>query len=107
MTGSMRKGLSVVDLAADEPDLGEVRVVASAMSVKRSMGAEVSEHGYVVAVRFLKDAVRHWDAYTLGRRCVSVADVAHDRYLSNLPQSYRGQYPSPDDVAAAERALNF
>lgn len=96
-----------MDLAADDPDVDDVRIVASAMSVKRTVRAEVSELGYVVAVRFLKDAVRQWDAYTLGRRVVSVADVAHDRYLSNLPQSYGGQYPSPDDVAAVERTLNF
>jgi hypothetical protein len=96
-----------VDLAEDEPDTGDLRVVASAVSVKRTVGAEVSEEGYVVAVRFFKDAVRRWDAYTLGRRVVSVADVAHDRYLSNLPESYGGQYPSRDAVAATERKLNF
>lgn len=101
------EGMSVADLASDEPGLEDVRVVASAMSAKRTVRAEVSDLGYVVAVRFLKDVVRKWDAYTLGRRVVSVADVAHDRYLSNLPQSYGGQYPSPDDVAATERALNF
>ena len=43
----------------------------------------------------------------LGKRAVSVADVAHDRYLSNLPHSYGGQYPSRDAVAATERKLNF
>ena len=94
-------------LAEDEPDTRDVRVVASAVSVKRTVGAEVSEEGFVVAVRLFKDVVRQWDAYTLGQRAVSVADVAHDRYLSNLPQTYGGQYPSQDAVAASERTLNF
>lgn len=96
-----------MELAEDEPDAVDVRVMASAVSVKRTVSAEVSEDGFVIAVRFLKDVVRQWDVYTLGRRTVSVADVAHDRYLSNLPQSYGGQYPSPDAVAATERTLNF
>lgn len=96
-----------MDLAEDEPGIRDVRVVASAVSAKRTVGAEVSEDGFVVAVRFFKDVVRQWDAYTLGRRAVSVADVAHDRYLSNLPQSYGGQYPSREAVAATERQLNF
>lgn len=96
-----------MDVAEDQAVVDEdVQVVASAMSVKRTVRAEVSEHGYVVAVR-LTPAVRQWDAYTLGRRVVSVADVAHDRYLSNLPAAYDGLYPSPADVAAAERSLNF
>lgn len=96
-----------MELAEDEPDAVDVRVMASAVSVKRTVSAEVSEEGFVVAVRFLKDVVRQWDAYTLGRRTVSVAEVAHDRYLSNLPQCYNGQYLSPDAVAATERTLNF
>lgn len=96
-----------MDLSADDPETDEVKVVASAVSAKRTVGAEVDENGFVVAVRFMKDVVRQWDVYTLGRRAVSVADVAHDKYLSNLPQSYGGQYPSPEDVAAAERTLSF
>lgn len=96
-----------MDPAKDESDICDVRVAASAVSAKRTMGAEVSEDGFVVALRFLKDVVRQWDAYTLGQRAVLVADVAHDRYLSNLPQTYGGQYPSAEAVAATERALNF
>jgi hypothetical protein len=90
-----------------EPGAVGARVAASALSVKQTVGAEVSEYGYVVAVRFLKKDVCRWDAYTLGRRAVAVADVAHDRYLANRPHTDGGQYPSRDAVAAAERGLNF
>lgn len=96
-----------MDLAANEADSPDVRVVAEAVSVKRTVGAEVDECGFVVAVRFFKDSVRTWDSYTLGQRAVAVADVAHDRYLANQPNPDGGQYPSRDVVAAAERKLNF
>lgn len=85
-----------------------VAVAASAISARRTVAAEVSEQGFVVAVRFLRDDVRRWDAYTLGRRAVDVADVAHDRYLANRPNHDGGQsYPSIESVADAERGLDF
>ncbi|MBU8819282.1 hypothetical protein KL864_25645 [Mycolicibacterium goodii] len=82
------------------------RIVATATSVKRSLMAEVDEHGYVVGVRVLSDAVRHWDSWTLGERAVAVAAVARDRYLANQPNS-EGLNPTHDAVAAAERKLKF
>jgi hypothetical protein len=97
-----------VSLAEDEPDTYDTRVVASAASVKRTVGVEVNASGWVSAVRFFKDAVCRWDSYTLGQRVVAVADVAHDRYLANqLDNPIGGQYPTQDAVAAAERSLNF
>jgi hypothetical protein len=99
---------SVADLAEDEAaEVPDVRVVASAVSVKRTVAAEVGENGFVVGVRFLKDVVRKWDSYTLGQRAVAVADVAHDRYLANQPSPDGTQYPTRDAVGAAERKLNF
>ncbi|MDP7707392.1 hypothetical protein [Mycobacterium sp. TY815] len=85
----------------------DVPIVASAVSVKRTVGAQVDANGMVVAVRFLSTEVRAWDAYTLGQRVVAVADVAHDRYLSNQPDPDGGQYPTREAVAAAERRLKF
>ncbi|WP_088295479.1 hypothetical protein [Mycobacterium avium] len=95
-----------LDLADDEAAVPDVRVVASAVSAKRTVAVEVGDNGCVVGVRLLSDAVRRWDAYTLGDRVVAVADVAHDRYLSNQ-RSIDGHYPDPKDVAAAELKLNF
>jgi hypothetical protein len=76
------------------------------MSARRSVLAEVSNDGFVVGVRFLSDAVRQWDSWTLGERAVAVASVAHDRYLANQASAERS-YPTPESVAAAERKLNF
>ncbi|NTY62059.1 hypothetical protein [Mycolicibacterium sphagni] len=87
-------------------DTQEVRVVASAVSVKRTIAAEVGDNGCVVGVRFLSEAFRRWDSYTLGERVLKVADVAHDRYLSNQPNR-DGHYPDRAEVSAAERKLNF
>lgn len=96
-----------VDVAEDSADdVSEVRVVASAVSVKRTIAVEVGATGCVVGVRFLNDIYRRWDAYTLGERVVAVADVAHDRYLSNQPNR-DGHYPDRAEVSAAERKLNF
>lgn len=94
------------DLAEDEAAVPDVRVVASAVSAKRSLAVEVGDTGCVVGVRLLSDAVRRWDSYTFGDRVVAVANVAHDRYLSNQ-RSIDGHYPAPEEVAAAERKLNF
>ncbi|ASX03578.1 hypothetical protein CKJ56_13520 [Mycobacterium intracellulare subsp. chimaera] len=94
------------DLAEDATAVPEVSVVASAVSAKKSLAVEVDDTGCVVGVRLLSDAVRRWDSYTLGERVVAVADVAHDRYLSNQ-HSTDGHYPDPEDVARAERKLNF
>lgn len=95
------------DLAEeDEAAVRDVRVVASAVSAKRTVAVEVGDNGCVVGVRLLSDAVRRWDSYTLGDRVVAVADVAHDRYLSNQP-NVDGHYPDSKDVAAAELKLNF
>ena len=87
-------------------DTREVRVVSSAVSVKRTIAAEVGDNGCVVGVRFLSDAFRKWDSYTLGERVVKVADVAHDRYLSIQPNR-DGHYPERGEVSARERKLNF
>ncbi len=100
------EGAAVEDLAEDEAGVQDVRVVASAVSAKRTVAVEVGDNGCVVGVRLLSDAVRRWDSYTLGERVVAVADVAHDRYLSNQP-NVDGHYPDPKDVAAAELKLNF
>jgi hypothetical protein len=83
-----------------------VKVVASAVSVKRSLAVQVSEDGFVSGVRLLSAVVRRWDTWDFGERTVAVAAVAHDRYLSNLPNR-EGRFPSRDEVAAAERRLNF
>jgi len=96
----------VDDLAEDETAVPDVRVVASAVSAKRSLAVEVGDTGCVVGVRLLSDAVRRWDSYTFGERVVAVADVAHDRYLSNQ-RDVDGHYPDPEEVARAERKLNF
>lgn len=96
-----------MELAEDAADdVPEVRVVASAVSVKRTIAAEVGDNGCVVGVRFLSDVYRRWDSYTLGERVLAVADVAHDRYLSNQPNR-DGHYPDRAEVSAAERKLNF
>ncbi|MHA7659195.1 hypothetical protein ACX9NJ_27645 [Mycobacterium sp. ML2] len=94
------------DLAEGESALAQVSVVASAVSAKRSIAVEVGDTGCVVGVRLLSDAVRRWDSYTFGERVVAVADVAHDRYLSHQ-RNIDAHYPDPDDVARAERKLNF
>lgn len=96
----------VEDLAEGEAAVPDVRVVASAVSAKRTVAVEVGDNGCVVGVRLLSNAVRRWDSYTLGDRVVAVADVAHDRYLSNQP-NVDGHYPDAKDVAAAELKLNF
>lgn len=91
---------------SDETDVPATRVVATAVSAKRSLMAEVDENGFVVGVRVLSDAVRQWDSWTLGENAVAVAAVARDRYLANQP-SRDGTYPSHESVAASERKLNF
>ena len=83
-----------------------VEVVASAVSSKRSVMAEVSADGFVCAVRLLTDAAKRWDSWDLGDRLVAVAAVAHDRYLSKLPNR-DGRFPTAAEVADAERKLNF
>lgn len=96
-----------MDLVDDDAEHRDAPIVAAAVSAKRTVGAEVNAEGFVVAVRFLKDVVRQWDSYTLGRRAVQVADVAHDRYLANLGDSNGASRPTKESVAAAERNLNF
>ena len=83
-----------------------IKVVAAAMSAKRSVAVEVSDGGFVCGVRFPSPAVRRWDGWDFSERVVAVAAVAHDRYLANLPDR-EGIYPALRDVAAAERKLNF
>jgi len=83
-----------------------VRTAATAVSVKRSVMAEVSDTGFVSGIRLLSDAPRRWDTWDFGERVVAVAGVAHDRYVANLPNR-EGREPTPRSVAAAERKLNF
>lgn len=92
-----------------EPDGTEVaatRVVATAVSVKRTLMAEVDQNGFVCGVRLLSDAVRQWDTWTLGENAVAVAAVARDRYLANQPHN-GASYPTQQSVAADERKLKF
>lgn len=66
------------DLAEDEAAVRDVRVVASAVSAKRTVAVEVGDNGCVVGVRLLSDAVRRWDLQrtVMNVRCVVVRDVA-------------------------------
>ncbi|ULE31044.1 hypothetical protein [Mycobacterium sp. IDR2000157661] len=84
-------------------DLAE-RVVATAISVKRTVFVQVNALGFVCGV-VLKPEARKWDSVTLNNRVRKVAAVAHDRYLANL--GIDGTYPTLDAVAADERALTF
>lgn len=84
-------------------DLAE-QVVATAISVKRTVFVQVNALGFVCGV-VLKPDARKWDSVTLNNRVRKVAAVAHDRYLANL--AIDGTYPTLDAVAADERALNF
>jgi hypothetical protein len=84
----------------------DVEVVATAVSAKRSVIAEVSGDGFVCGVRLLVDEVRRWDTREFEDRIVAVAAVAHDRYLAGLPNR-DGRFPTLDEVAAAERKLQF
>ena len=85
-------------------DLAE-QVVATAISVKRTVFAQVNALGFVCGV-VLKPEARNWDSVTLNKRCRAVAAVAHDRWLANHGVS-DGTLPTLEAVAAAERALNF
>jgi hypothetical protein len=96
-------------LAEEDPavaDADAITVAASAMSRRRTVMVEVSSGGYVIGVRLLSEAVRHWDSQTLEERVKSVASVAHDRYLAGLGAS-DGSYPTPESVTAAEFELDF
>ena len=84
-------------------DLAE-QVVATAISVKRTVFVQVNALGFVCGV-VLKPEARNWDSVTLNNRVRKVAAVAHDRYLATL--GIDGTYPTLDAVAADERALNF
>ena len=84
-------------------DLAE-QVVATAISVKRTVFVQVNALGFVCGV-VLKPEARNWDSVTLNNRVRKAAAVAHDRYLANL--GIDGTYPTLDAVAADERALNF
>ena len=84
-------------------DLAE-QVVATAISVKRTVFVQVNALGFVCGV-VLKPEARNWDSVTLNNRVRKVAAVAHDRYLANL--GIDGTYPTLDAVAADESALNF
>ncbi|SLJ75711.1 hypothetical protein [Mycobacteroides abscessus] len=90
------------DYAGDPP----VRVVATAVSAKRTIAVDVGDNGQVIGLRILSDVVRQWDTYTLSQRIIAVADVAHDRYLANQP-NHDGYYPDHAEVSAAERKLKF
>jgi hypothetical protein len=90
----------------DDASTAEVVVVATAVSSKRTLLAEVSADGYVVGVRLLDDAVRGWDVATLEDRVKAVASVAHDRYLAGLGAT-DGRYPTLEAVADAELDLDF
>lgn len=81
-------------------------VSATAISVRRTVVAEVNGLGYVSEVRFGPD-VRNWDAVTLNNRARAVAAVAHDRHLANRGFLGDGTDPALEVIAADERALNF
>ena len=82
------------------------RVVASAISVKKTVAVEVSSAGFVSGVRLLSDVVRKWDTWDFSERVVAVAAVAHDRFVANLPNR-EGREPTLETVAADERRLKF
>jgi hypothetical protein len=84
----------------------QIAIASSAVSRQRTVMVEVSTDGYVVGVRLLDEAVRHWDSQTLEERVKSVASVAHDRYLAGLGAT-DGSYPTAQSVAAAELELDF
>ncbi len=87
-------------------DESAVRIAAMAVSRDRTLGAQVDDAGFVVGVRFFKEAVRRWPSATLGDRVVAVAAVAHDRYLANSPDPDLPR-PSTFAVDAAEQRLDF
>ncbi|MEX3743399.1 MULTISPECIES: hypothetical protein [Mycolicibacterium] len=91
---------------SDETDVPATKVVATAVSAKRTLMAEVDQNGFVVGIRVLSDAVRQWDSWTLGENAVAVAAVARDRYLANQPHN-EATYPTHQSVAADERRLKF
>lgn len=84
----------------------EVEIVATAVSAKRAVAVEVSGDGFVCGVRLLAETVRRWDTRDFEDRLVAVAGVAHDRYLAGLPNR-DGRFPTLDEVASAERKLQF
>lgn len=84
----------------------DAEIVATAVSAKRAVMVEVSGDGFVCGVRLLADTVRRWDTRDFEDRLVAVAAVAHDRYLAGLPNR-DGRFPTLDEVAAAERKLQF
>lgn len=89
-----------VETAEDLAD----KIVAAAISVKRTAFVQVNALGWVCGVQ-LRPEARNWDAVTINNRVRKVAAVAHDRYLANL--GIDGMYPTLDAVAADERALDF
>jgi hypothetical protein len=84
----------------------DVETVATAVSARRAVMAEVSGDGFVTGIRLLTDTVKGWDTRDFEDRLVAVAAVAHDRYLAGLPNR-DGRFPTLDEVAAAERKLQF
>ena len=94
------------DSPGEHAGVPPVRVVASAVSAKRTIAVDVGDNGQVVGLRFLSDVVRQWDTYTLSQRIIAVADVAHDRHLASQP-NHDGYYPDHAEVSAAERTLKF
>lgn len=97
--------MTVTDEAGLQAEDAE-RVEATAVSGKRSVLVEVNALGFVCGVRLLSPVVRDWDVDTLGDRVRAVASVAHDRFLANRPSRDSRRRPL-DEVAAAERRLNF
>ena len=100
------EGDAVPVAGAGDTDTAETAIVASAVSRKRTVMAEVNAEGYVVGVRLLDDVVREWDVATLEDRVKAVASVAHDRYLAGLGAT-DGSYPTMEAVADAEMELDF
>ena len=100
------EGDAVPIARAEDTDTAANAVVATAVSRKRTVMAQVNAEGFVVGVRVLDDVVRHWDVATLDERVKAVASVAHDRYLAGLDVP-DGSYPTMEAVADAEMELDF
>ena len=85
----------------------DAEVVATAVSVNRSIIAEVDADGCVCGVRLLTDAVKRWDTRDLENRIVAVAEVAHNRYLAGLRNRDGRRLPTLSEAASDERKLRF
>ncbi|ORU98041.1 hypothetical protein [Mycolicibacterium fallax] len=83
----------------------DVEVVASAVSVQRSVLVEVNALGFVCSVQILSPVVRMWDTATINDRFCAVARVAHARWCALRAGDSDGGALAA--VAAQERALNF